>query len=373
MEQPLDGSAATTKPSGGNGNPVRPVQLDGCVHTAWNKSNLYLRDCADDVHDKLTGVPNANNKSELVFRVNRSVVVLNDTNGGNVWLVQQAMQLVNNWQDLQTPPNRSEEEKEDAADQNPLNQLPDRTKANRPPNAQDDVFGVRPGKTTLLTPLDNGSDPDADLLTLNVLGSGPGNGTAQPIYNGSALQISVPEKASGTSDFGYQVDDGRTEIEGKVTVEVRPRGSLPPVANPDHLSVVAGRDAVVSPLENDFDPAGATLRLARVEGPPAARVAPHFDSGTFVFNAPAAGAYYVTYQVTNGPASQLGLVRIDVTNGGTNGAPVAVRDVARLPQGGQSSWMRWPTTSTPPAACSSSNRSTFLPDRPCPWPSSTTA
>lgn len=432
IEQPLDGSGATTKPSGGNGNPVRPVQLDGCVHAAWNKSNLYLRDCADDVHDKLTDVPNANNKSELVFRVNRSVVVLNDTNGGNVWLVQQAMQLVNNWQDLQTPPNRSEEEKEDAADQNPLNQLPDRTKANRPPNAQDDVFGVRPGKTTLLTPLDNDSDPDGDLLTLNVLGSGPGNGTAQPIYNGSALQISVPEKASGTSDFGYQVDDGRgksaqarirvavrsdsengpptqkrktvilleqgksvsqnvltdwtdpdgddlflkaatadngndqvqvrpdgllqfqdvgttlgrkevtlrvsdgrTEIEGKITVEVRPRGSLPPVANPDHLSVVAGRDAVVSPLENDFDPAGATLRLARVEGPPAAKVAPHFDSGTFVFNAPAAGTYYVTYQVTNGPASQLGLVRIDVTNGGTNGAPVAVRDVARLPQGGQ--------------------------------------
>ncbi len=107
IEQPLDGSAAATKPSGGNGNPVRPVQLDGCVHAAWNKSNLYLRDCADDTYDKLTDVPNANNKSDLVFRVNRSVVVLNDTNGGNVWLVQQAMQLVNNWQDLQTPPTRT--------------------------------------------------------------------------------------------------------------------------------------------------------------------------------------------------------------------------------------------------------------------------
>lgn len=429
--QPLDGGEPSVKAAGRNGKPVRPVQLDGCVHAAWNKSNVYLRDCADDGGDKLTDVPGAGGESDLVFRVNRSVVVLNDTSGGNVWLVQQTMQLVNNWQDLQAPPNRSEEEKEDAADQNPLNQLPDRTKPNRAPNAQDDVFGVRPGKTTLLTPLDNDSDPDGDLLTVKVQGSGPGNATAQPIYNGSALQIAVPEGTTGTSEFAYQVDDGRgksaqakvtlavrkdsengpptqkrrtvilleqgksvsqdvltdwtdpdgddlflkaasagngddqvqvrpdgllqfqdvgttlgrkevtlrvsdgrTESEGKVTVEVLARGTLPPVANPDHVSAVAGQDAVISPLENDFDPAGSTLRLARIEGPPAARVSPRYDAGTFVFNAASAGTYYVTYQVTNGPASQLGLVRIDVTNGGS-GAPVAVRDVARLPHGGQ--------------------------------------
>lgn len=120
------------------------------------------------------------------------------------------------------PPNRSEEEKEDAADQNPLNQLPDRTKANRAPNAQDDEFGVRPGRTTLLSPLDNDSDPDGDLLTLNVLGSGPASGKAEPIYNGSALQITVPEGASGTSDFGYQVGDGRGKsAQAKITIAVR--------------------------------------------------------------------------------------------------------------------------------------------------------
>ncbi|MFF1384443.1 Ig-like domain-containing protein [Arthrobacter sp. NPDC058288] len=432
FKQPLNGDPASSQQVADGGLPAKPVQLDGCVHSAWHKAALYVRDCEDDAYDKRSGIPGADKKSELVFRVNRSLVVLNDTNGGNVWLVQKEMQLVNNWQDLQTPPNKSEEEKEDAADQNPLTQLPDRTQENRKPNAQDDEFGVRPGKTTLLTPLDNDSDPDGDLLTMTVLGPGPGNGQVTPIYNGSAMQLAVPAEASGTSTFGYQVEDGRgksaqakvtvrvrqasengpptqkrktvilleqgksisqnvladwadpdgddlflrsatadngsdqvqaradgllqfqdigtstgqktvilrvsdgqAEAEGKITVDVRPRGTLPPVANPDHISVVAGQDVVVSPLENDLDPAGASLRLARVDGPSTARVTPHFDAGTFVFNAASAGTYYVTYQVTNGPASQLGLVRIDATNGASSGAPIAVRDVARLPQGGQ--------------------------------------
>lgn len=432
FKQPLNGDRASSQPVENGGAPAKPVQLEGCVHAAWHKAGVYVRDCVDDVHDKRSDIPGTDKNSELVFRVNRSLVVLNDTNGGNVWLVQREMQLVNNWEDLQTPPNRSEEEMEDAADQNPLNQLPDRTQDNRQPNAQDDEFGVRPGKTTLLTPLDNDSDPDGDMLTLNVLGAGPGNGAVTPIYNSSAMQIAVPAGASGTSTFGYQAEDGRgksaqakitirvrqasengppaqkrktvilleqgksisqnvladwsdpdgddlflraatadngsdqvqaradgllqfqdigtttgqktvtlkvsdgqSESEGKITVDVRPRGTLPPVANPDHISVVAGQDVLVSPLENDLDPAGTPLRLARVDGPASARVTPHFDAGTFVFNAASAGTYYVTYQVTNGPASQLGLVRIDVTNGASSGAPVAVRDVARLPQGGQ--------------------------------------
>ncbi len=223
--QPLDGGEPSVKSAGKNGKPVRPVQLDGCVHAAWNKSNVYLRDCADDGGDKLADVPGAGNESDLVFRVNRSVVVLNDTSGGNVWLVQQTMQLVNNWQDLQAPPNRSEEEKEDAADQNPLNQLPDRTKPNRAPNAQDDVFGVRPGKTTLLTPLDNDSDPDGDLLTMKVQGSGPrqrhGAAHLQRIRPADRPSRKEPREPP---DSHYQVDDGRGKsAQAKVTLAVADR------------------------------------------------------------------------------------------------------------------------------------------------------
>jgi hypothetical protein len=432
IRQALNGSASSQQRLEKEGLPARPVQLDGCVHSAWNRSNTYLRDCRDDAQDKRSDVPMSGRKAEFVFRVNRRIVVLNDVNGGDVWLVQQDMQLVNNWQDLQTPQNRSEEEKDDAADQNPLNTLPDRSKENREPHAQDDDFGVRPGKTTLLTPLDNDSDPDGDMLSAKVLGAGSDKGRVEPIYNDSALQIAVPKGASGSSQFAYQVDDGRgksaqakitvrvrqdsengppaqkrntvimleqgrsigqnvlsdwtdpdgddlflksasvdngsdqvrvqpdgllqfqdvgtttgrktvtlrvsdgrAEAEGKIVVEVRPRGTLPPVANPDHVQVTAGEDALISPLENDQDPSGTALRLARVDGPPGAAVTTQFDAGTFHFNAAVPGTYYVTYQVTNGPASQLGLVRVDVTGRGADGAPVAVRDVARLPQGGQ--------------------------------------
>ena len=42
----------------------------------------------------------------------------------------------------------------------------------------------------------------------------------------------------------------------------------------------------------------------------------------------------MTYLVTNGPASAQQLVRVDVVPGNSDGAPVAVRDIALLPSGG---------------------------------------
>ena len=48
-------------------------------------------------------VPKASASPSYVFRVNRDLVVLNDVNSGNVWLVNQNMQLVNNWEDVIPP------------------------------------------------------------------------------------------------------------------------------------------------------------------------------------------------------------------------------------------------------------------------------
>ncbi|MGX9902202.1 Ig-like domain-containing protein [Arthrobacter sp. SA17] len=148
---------------------------------------------------------------------------------------------------------------------------------------------------------------------------------------------------------------------------MRPRASLPPVANPDHVSVVAGEDAVILPLENDLDPAGGSLRLARVDGPASATVTPQFDAGSFLFRAAAAGTYYVTYQVTNGPASQLGLVRIDVSNGGSNGAPLQSGTSRGSRKAVKPWWMPSPTIPILQEGSLSSSPSGSLPDHHCPW------
>ena len=173
LKQPLNGSAAKAVAFGGQGVPAVPVQLGGCVHAAWSGANKYVRDCANGTDNKNVAVPKASASPSYVFRVNRDLVVLNDVNSGNVWLVNQNMQLVNNWDDVVPPKNQADDPDEESADDNTINVLPDRTKPNRPPETKPDAVGVRPGRTTVLSVLDNDSDPDGDVLTASLGGEGP--------------------------------------------------------------------------------------------------------------------------------------------------------------------------------------------------------
>ncbi|MBT1002528.1 tandem-95 repeat protein [Paenarthrobacter sp. DKR-5] len=432
LKQPLDGSAATRVDVGASGVTTAPVQQDGCVHAAWSGSNKYVRDCLNSADNKKADIPSASARSSLVFRVNRSVVVLNDVNSGNVWMVNQNLQLVNNWDDVIPPTDKSDKlQDKESADQTNQTTLPDRTKPNRPPEVKPDSYGVRAGKTTLLPVLDNDSDPDGDLLTTAVAGDGPGIGSLQQVYGGTGFQITVPAGKSGSDAFRYTASDGRggtgtaqvslnvippeqntapkqkrdtkftlqsgkslsqnilsdwadaegddmflvsarsdnpqdevktrpdglltfqdgggkpgrrtvtvtvsdgtASAEGKVYVDVRADGALAPVANADHVTAVAGQDLVINPLKNDIDPNAGALRLAQVAQDPNAETALNADSQTLTFRSGTVGAHYLTYLVTNGPASTTGLIRVDVVSGKEDGAPVAVRDVALLPAGG---------------------------------------
>jgi hypothetical protein len=364
--------------------------------------------------------------------VNRDLVVLNDVNSGNVWLVNQNMLLVNNWDDVIPPQQTSDDADKDSADEVQQTVLPDRTKPNNPPAAKPDAFGVRAGKTTVLPVLDNDTDPDGDVLTLRTP-DGLKTGSLSAIYGGTGFQVAVPAGKSGTENFKYTVDDGRglsggadvaltvvpdsentaprqkpnrnnalvvqsgksvtqniltdwidpdgddlyavsatstdprdqvkirpdgllsfqdsgtapgrksltvtvsdgrATAEGKITVDVRAPGALPPVANADHIIAVAGVDTVIAPLKNDTDPQGGSLRLAQATPDAQSSATIGADQQTFTFNSSSPGAHYVTYLVTNGPASAQQLVRVDVVEADGDGAPVAVRDIALLPTGG---------------------------------------
>lgn len=209
--------------------------------------NKYVRDCANDADDKNVAVPKASASPSYVFRVNRDLVVLNDVNSGNVWLVNQNMQLVNNWDDVVPPKNQADDQDEESADDNTINILPDRTKPNRPPETKPDVVGVRPGRTTVLSVLDNDSDPDGDVLTASVGNEGPAAGSLESIHGGSAFQIAVPaDAAPGTETFDYSAADGRgLSAGGKVTLNVvGPDENRPPAfkrSDPTTLLVEQGR------------------------------------------------------------------------------------------------------------------------------------
>ena len=432
LKQPMDGSTAKTVTFDGQGVPAAPVQLGGCVHAAWSGANKYVRDCANDADDKNVDVPKASASPSYVFRVNRDLVVLNDVNSGNVWLVNQNMQLVNNWDDVIPPQQTSDDADKDSADEVQQTVLPDRTKPNSPPAAKPDTFGVRAGKTTILPVLDNDTDPDGDILTVRTPDPLK-SGLLAPIYGATGFQASIGADKTGAETFKYTADDGRglsatadvtlnivppgensaprqkpnrnttlvvqsgkivsqniltdwidpdgddlfvvgaassdprdqvkvrpdgllsfqdagtepgrktitvtvsdgrSSAEGKVTVDVRAPGALPPIANADHVVAVAGVDTVITPLKNDSDPQGGALRLAQVTPDGNSTATMGADQQTFTFNSAAQGAHYVSYLVTNGPASAQQLVRVDVVPGGGDGAPVAVRDTALLPSGG---------------------------------------
>ncbi|NQX12302.1 cadherin-like domain-containing protein [Microbacteriaceae bacterium VKM Ac-2855] len=430
--QPLDGSAPTRISSEGAGTAVAPVVVGGCSYAAWTGSGKYLRDCAGTVDDDARDVASLLGDARAVFRVNRAAVVLNELGTGKVWLVDQDMKELQNWDDI-TPSDdeTTDDEDQESSEQRVETTIPERTADNRLPVAVDDELGVRAGRTIILPVLDNDSDPDGDVLTAERVGDDPAIGEIVSISGGAALQIRVDPEAVGSAIFRYAVADGRqgvaeatvtlsvvppernsppvqkreativveqgaslsynvlpdftdpdgddlylesaapttddqvrsrpdglvtfdavgaqqgrkdvllsvsdgTEpVDGVLRVDVRAPGVNDPIANADHVITVVDQPVIVAPLTNDLSPSGVPLTLTDVDDVSGATVVPDYTAGTFTFTAAAEGSYYAQYRVNDGPRVAVGLVRIDVLPGDATAAePVAVRDVALLPVGG---------------------------------------
>ncbi len=428
---PLDGSKPSAQDAGPDGSPAAPVFLEGCTYGAWSGSGRFLRDCTGKADDLAADVAGIEPTSVLRFRVNRDVIVLNDTIGGATWMAAEDMQRVDNWDEI-TPPEGDSEDDEQTTEDTTETTLPERSEINTPPDATDDDFGVRPGRTTMLSIIDNDNDPDGDILTARVTGDGPAFGEIQAVDNGRALQIAVPEDTTGSTSFTYEITDGRggtdtatvqlavhgwdvnaaptakrvttvaveaggvvsynvlpdwsdpdgddvflksavagdgdeadftsdgritfravggaqgrkevpvvvsdgtDDAEGVVRFDVKPIGSTVPITNADYVVVRAGKTATVAPLQNDVSSTREPLRLARVDEVPGATITPDYQNKTFTFRSDAPGTYYVQYLVAAGVDPVPGLVRVDVIEEGeTDLPPVAVRDVALLPSGGE--------------------------------------
>ena len=429
---PFDGSEPVSTPADGEGTPAEPVSLGGCAYGVWSGSATFVRDCIGDADDLSQQVPGADSASQMRFRVNRDVIVLNDIIGGSAWMAAEDLRQVDNWNDITPPEGDSEENDEETTEETVETTLPERTDENTVPVATDDKLGVRPGRTTVLPVIDNDSDPDGDVLVASVVGDDPSLGAIQPINNGGALQIAVPEGAIGSESFEYEIDDGRggtdtarvtltvrgwddnaapkqkrvtpvtvetggtvsynvlpdwidpdgddvflqgviaeqgdeadftsdgrityraisgavgrkdvviivsdgeSFTEGVLRLEVRPVGSTVPITNADHVVARVGETVTVAPLTNDTASGSESLRLARVEDVERTTIVPDYPNETFSFVSDIEDVYYVQYQVSAGPNAVTGIVRIDVVPAEESDLPpIAVRDVALLPSGGE--------------------------------------
>lgn len=244
-----------------------PVVLGTCIHGAWATTSSYLGVC-EGRKDTRTEIEDVPASSRLEFRVNHSVIALNDIENGRLWVPGDNMVPVDNW-DVVTPPpeQETEESDEESLVQSFEETLAERKEENTPPLARNDVFGVRPAKTTIIPLLDNDTDPDGDVLTiLNISDVPASSGRVQFIDGGRALQFVPADGAlSGTVSFRYTVSDGRPGgiAEAQANIEVHPdaQNAAPAATRISAVAVETGATISHAVLTDWLDPDGDDLTL----------------------------------------------------------------------------------------------------------------
>ncbi|GAT74335.1 fibronectin type III domain protein [Microbacterium sp. HM58-2] len=196
------------------------------------------------------------------------------------------------------------------------------------------MLTVESGGTISYNILPDWIDPDGDDVYLKSVVPAPGD--EADFSTDGQITYKATASLQGRKDVQVTVADGFGEVAtGTITLDVRPAGSTNPKTNADHVVTRVGEQITVSPLANDTSSGREPLRLGRVDETLGATVLPDITNNTFSFSAPKPGVYYVQYLATAGPANGEGLVRIDVLDAAeADLPPVAVRDVALLPSGG---------------------------------------
>jgi len=333
---PLRGGDPVTLRAPAAGRPAAPVVVNGCVHAAWaGAESNYLQQCGNNEAVEAP-VPTTADGAQLEFRTNRGLVVLNDTLAGTVYLVNESMTIVENWDDV-TPPDATdeleEESQQDITDEIPL----DREAENRPPIAEDDSFGVRAGSTTIIEVLANDTDPDGDLLAISGVEGFPASlGEVRQVLGGRALQVSAPGNATGSGTFSYTVNDGRGgEATAAVALRVVPasENTPPEQLRPIRLTVTSGATGKINVLTHMRDADGDELLLTSATAP-ADDVVRFTPDGAleFVDSGVTTGAKAVPVTVSDGREETEVTVEVDVREEG-NLPPVPVFDYFRATAG----------------------------------------
>ena len=268
---PLAGGAPAITPateSGVSGNPAAPVRHEGCAYGAWTGSGAYMRACDDPSANKQMVVDTLTTAREIVFRTNRKAIVLNDVAQGSVWLPDSNMVLMDNWDEVENQLEETEEEQDSPELTNEIAD-PQQREQNTPPEAVDDEFGIRPGRSTVLPVLDNDSDLDGDVLTASPT-SAPEWGTISVARGGRALQISgVDANQTGSTSFSYEASDGQATASARVQVTIHPysQNAAPNQLRASTVKIGANAQIQYQALSDWRDPDGDPIYLKNAEAP----------------------------------------------------------------------------------------------------------
>ncbi len=328
---PLSGGDAEEVPGGAAeaGTPAPPVRSGTCTYAAWGGSGHSQRVCDDSADDKVEDVERLRRATAPVFRVNRNVVVLNNTTNGDTFLVQDTMQLVANWDDLLGQVEDEKKKKEETEEQD-IQLNANRSEQNHPPKANPDSYGVRPGRSTTLPVLDNDTDQDGDVLTASAEGD-PRIGKVLPVRGGEALQIVTGPGAVGADTFEYAAADARGKpATAQVQVEVHPWSVNAAPLPKDRASVVVvagGAEVKYNLLQDWIDPDGDPVYLESVEGTDDILAQSREDGTVTITDLGRAkpGLHQIDVRVSDGRETATGTLDIDL-RGPDNVVPTANAD-----------------------------------------------
>ncbi len=336
VTQPLRGGDAVVRRA--SGVPAPPVQLDGCTYGAWSSSGEVVRDCDGTERDLQRTLDGVDARATLQYRVNRHAIVLNDLAAGTLWMAADEFEVVDDWDQVKPEDAEGEESESEESSPEQVDQvLTDRSKPNRPPLPNDDLLGVRPGRTTILPVLANDVDPDGDVMTAEVAGAGPDGVLVQPVLGGAALQATVPADAAGRSSFTYRVSDGRAggTAEADVTLEVFGWDVNEPPAQTGEpvLKVVQGGTASIKVLPYFRDPEGDELFLSSASTSGAGDEVRTLPDGTVEYRdaGAAPGRKIVELLVSDGRVTAEGRLLVDSVP--ADQPPTAVNDHVVVPFG----------------------------------------
>lgn len=318
-----------------NGTPIAPTQLDDCIYGVFGAQ--HVKRCAGG-QPEVREIPGYDGSSQesLSFQVNRRTVALNEAVEGVIWLVDQDMARIDEWDDL-IPETTDEPPPPDAPD---TQTQPDRSQENRPPVAQDDELAARKGRATTLPVLDNDSDPDGDVLTIRAPREIDG-ASLQLVRGGAGLQVTIPPETSATSlTFEYEIFDGEYTDSATVTVQVvdedPAKENRPPyeyeLAQP--MAVQLGGSFTKRLLLDWRDPEGDPLILQSASLPPGSEDLVTFTpDGTINYQdiGKSAGTKKINVVVSDGEQETSGELVVDVEEDVV--PPLAYGDFETVPVG----------------------------------------
>lgn len=326
LEVPLDGGSVVEHPTEGSGVPAEPVQVGRCAHGAWASAvGSYLQLCEGD-DAEVSNLQEMSSADVLKFRVNRQVVVLNDTLRGRLWMPLQDTDLrVPEWTEIEPEEQPDEAQEETETSDTTQDLVTECSTESAPPTAADDEFGVRPGRTTILPVIDNDSSSDCGILVISQFDPLPPEfGRVEAIYGGRALQVAVAEGATGTAELTYTITDGNgnnAPSTARVVLTARDRSlDSPPVQlRTGSLQVEQGGQADHQALADFLDPDGDDLVLVGATADPAAGSVRFRQDGSVTFRADGGrlGRTSVTLLVSDGTSTTEGRLDVDVRTTGS--------------------------------------------------------